>query len=111
MKAIIGKEFREQFKLSVLGIIVLGLLLAWILNGAEQRIEQAASQHYGYGSHDDLQPLLAPDFIKDLAFFCGIFAALLGWMQVRSERHRDLWAFLVHRPESRTRIFLAKTFA
>ena len=40
-----------------------------------------------------------------------MFGAILGWLQIYRERHRDLWAFLVHRPLSRTRILLGKTAA
>jgi hypothetical protein len=39
------------------------------------------------------------------------FGAILGWLQIRSESHRDLWAFLVHRPISRTRILASKVAA
>jgi len=43
--------------------------------------------------------------------YCAIFGAALGWLQVHSERHRDLWAFLIHRPLSRSRIFFSKVIA
>ena len=44
-------------------------------------------------------------------FFCAIFGAVLGWLQIHNERHRDLWAFLVHRPVTRTEILLGKIIA
>ena len=43
--------------------------------------------------------------------FCAIFGAVLGWLQSRNEAHRDLWAFLIHRPVTRTEIFWGKTIA
>jgi hypothetical protein len=46
-----------------------------------------------------------------VAFFCAIFGALLGWLQIRAEKHPDLWAFLVHRPITRTTIFWSKVFS
>ena len=44
-------------------------------------------------------------------YFCAIFGAILGWFQIHNERPRDLWAFLVHRPVTRTQIFFAKIIA
>jgi hypothetical protein len=55
-----------------------------------------------------MQPLASGSFAAYTGFFCGLFAALLGWLQGYRERHRDLWSFLVHRPMSRTGIFFAK---
>ncbi len=42
---------------------------------------------------------------------CPLAGLFLGVMHVVTERRRDLWAFLVHRPMSRTTIVLAKTSA
>ena len=36
---------------------------------------------------------------------------MLGWLQVHNERRPDLWAFLIHRPMTRTGIFLGKVIA
>ena len=44
-------------------------------------------------------------------WFGGIFGAVLGWLQIFNERRPDLWAFLLHRPMTRTEIFLGKTLA
>src|ERR1019366_10197324 len=43
--------------------------------------------------------------------FCVIFGAVLGWLQLHNERRPDLWAFLMHRPMSRTGIFFGKALA
>ena len=45
------------------------------------------------------------------AWFCAIFGAVLGWLQIHNERRPDLWAFLMHRPMTRTGIFLGKAMA
>ena len=57
-----------------------------------------------------MQPLLSLGLVP-VGFFCAIFGALLGWKQIFVERHRDLHAFLIHRPIRRTQIFWAKTAA
>jgi ABC-type transport system involved in multi-copper enzyme maturation permease subunit len=54
---------------------------------------------------------LLGSFLKLAMVCCAIFGAILGWLQVHNERHRDLWAFLIHRPLSRTKIFFAKVIA
>ena len=54
---------------------------------------------------------MSSTLLTSTLLFCGLFGAILGWLQIRSESHRDLWAFLVHRPISRTRIFASKVAA
>src|ERR1017187_1556616 len=63
------------------------------------------------GQMNALQPLLAHSLLIENTFFCGLFGAALGWLQSRNQAHRDLWAFLIHRPVTRTEIFLGKTIA
>ena len=63
------------------------------------------------GQMNALQPLLAHSLLIETTFFCGLFGAALGWLQTRNEAHRDLWAFLIHRPITRTGIFWGKTVA
>src|SRR6185369_3647467 len=60
---------------------------------------------------NNLQPLLSVSLLTEAAFFCAIFGAGLGWLQTRNEAHRDLWAFLIHRPVTRTEIFWGKSIA
>ena len=57
------------------------------------------------------QPLADAGILWSTAWFCGIFGAVLGWLQVHNERRPDLWAFLIHRPMTRTGIFLGKAMA
>jgi hypothetical protein len=104
MKALIRKEMRENLKVTLVGLAVLLLLIlvtyrnyAWTLKN------QFFTQ--------DMQPLMGNGVVSMLSFFCAIFGGVLGWLQVWNERHRDLWAFLIHRPLTRTQIFLGKTFA
>src|ERR1035441_2904385 len=63
------------------------------------------------GQMNALQPLLAHSLLIETTFFCGLFGAAVGWLQTRNEAHRDLWAFLIHRPITRTGIFWGKTVA
>ncbi len=111
MKALIRKEIRENSKVAGIGfgLAVLLLLLTWQARTLLMRnlsVGRASS-----GDYDLLQPLTAELFVLGVSWFCAVFAGLLGWLQIHNERHRDLWAFLVHRPLSRTGIFLAKVSA
>ena len=107
MKPIIIKELREQFKVALLGLAVLAVMLVLaVQSSSEQTVRAAFSQ--GYNSGDGLQPLLSKSVLIQVAFFCAIFGALLGWLQIRAESHPDLWAFLVHRPIPRRTILRGK---
>ena len=97
MKALVRKEFRENVKPAALGLILYTLMLM---------------QHY----HDYVasptnkgQPLANGGFQWSTGWFCAIFGAVLGWLQIHNERRPDLWGFLLHRPMTRTGIFLGKT--
>jgi len=109
MKALIQKELRENLKLAVLGLFIFALILTlFVLNHVQMMKSLAAGgPPQGYF----MQPLASPGFWSMTGFFCAIYAAVLGWFQIHNERHRDLWAFLVHRPATRTEIFLGKTIA
>jgi hypothetical protein len=93
MKAIISKELRENLKVALPVLLVLTALLtfaAWEAGGtavAEEALLRITSVLY------------------------AVFGGTLGWLQIYHERPRDLWAFLVHRPLTRTRIFFAKVAA
>jgi hypothetical protein len=109
MKALIQKDLRENLKVALIGLVIFSLLavlayqigsaaLAGLLAGRAAQINA-------------LQPLLSPNLLAEAAFLCPIFGAALGWLQSRNEAHRDLWAFLIHRPVTRSEIFLGKTIA
>jgi len=108
MKALIQKELRENLKLAVLGLIVISAILAIEIHSYSLGMKSLAAGRSEYVNWSALQPLVSPELLMLVAYFCAIFGALLGWFQIHNERHRDLWAFLVHRPATRTQIFLGK---
>jgi hypothetical protein len=99
MKTLIRKELRENVKVAALGLVIYTLL---------------SVQNYRncvVSAHGMAQPLTDGNFLMSTTWFCGIFSAVLGWLQIYNERRPDLWAFLVHRPVTRTSIFLSKAIA
>lgn len=111
MKTIIRKELRESLVLGVLGLIIFSLMLLQQYRDSSSAMLDLASQSYYGQLNDKVQPLLSSGFVTMVSFFCGIFGAVLGWKQIFAERHRDLQAFLIHRPATRNQIFWAKTAA
>ena len=99
MKALVRKEFRENVKLAALGLVIYTLLLV------QQYRDYVASPT------DMSQPLAHGGPQGMTGVFCAIFGAVLGWLQLHNERRPDLWAFLMHRPMSRTGIFFGKALA
>ena len=99
MKALVQKEFRENVKLAVLGLVIYMLLLV--------------QQYRDYVSSPTsmVQPLGHGELQVITGMFCAIFGAVLGWLQIHNERRPDLWAFLMHRPMTHTGVFLSKTLA
>jgi len=109
MKAIIQKDLRENLKVALIGLLIFSLML---LQAYQSCISALVNMLNGsYGQSNSLQPLLATNLLTEAAFFCAIFGAGLGWLQTRNEAHLDLWAFLIHRPVTRTEIFRGKTIA
>jgi hypothetical protein len=99
MKALVRKEMRENLRIAALGLLVHSLMLV------QQYRDYVASPT------NMSQPLANPEILWSMAWFCGVFGAMLGWLQVHNERRPDLWAFLIHRPMTRTGIFLGKVTA
>jgi hypothetical protein len=110
MKALIQKDLRENLKIALIGLLIFSLLLLQAYQSCFSTLTQLLVGNSA-GQISDLQPLLAVSLLTEAAFFCAIFGAGLGWLQTRNEAHRDLWAFLIHRPVTRTDIFLSKTIA
>jgi hypothetical protein len=99
MKALVRKEFRENVKLAALGLVIYTLLL----------VQQY--RDYVFSPTNMSQPLGHGDLQLFTGWFCAIFGAVLGWLQIHNERRPDLWAFLMHRPMTRPAIFLGKVIA
>ena len=99
MKTLVFKELCENAKLAALGLIIYALLLL------------AQYREYIATPGNMVQPLAHPSLHGSTAWFCCIFGAVLGWLQLYNERRPDLWAFLIHRPMTRTEIFLGKVLA
>lgn len=110
MKTLIRKDLRENLKVALIGLLIFSLLL---LHAYRDCIDTLTNLLAGRSSTiaSFMQPLLAQSLLTEAAFFCAIFGAALGWLQTRNEAHRDLWAFLIQRPVTRTEIFWGKTIA
>jgi len=98
MKAIIWKELRENVKWAALGGGAIMLAMIYALHGQGQ-LGRAP------------QTILTEKFLMVTTFGFAVLAAALGFLQTFGESRRDHWAFLLHRPISRTRIFFGKVIA
>jgi hypothetical protein len=89
MKALIGKEFRENFKWVALpSLLILGPMG---LMGVPS--------------------LMDADYLFYVSLVAALFAAMLGFLQVFSEARGDKRSLLLHRPMARSRIFQGKALA
>lgn len=98
MKAMLWKEWRENAKWAVLGLLAFGLATAYMVS--QNSIDY---NYYNASILSRVTPLTT--------FLAPLLATVLGLLQVASELRRDQWAFLVHRPVSRSTIFLGKAVA
>ncbi len=110
MKTLIQKDLRENWKAALIGLLVFGLILLQAVKVSLSSLDNLLSHNWSVQANV-LQPVICPQLLVEAAFFCGLFGALLGWLQTRNEAHRDLWGFLIHRPVTRTDIFWGKTIA
>lgn len=110
MKTLILKELRENVKLALLGLGILTLILALTAQGYSTNLKYLSTMSDSQRMYLPWQPLVSSGLTLT-GFFCAIFGAVLGWFQIHNESHRDLWAFLIHRPATRTEIFLGKVIA
>lgn len=110
MKALIRKELRESLRVAVLGLVGFALLATW---SGYSYSRMVASELKGAGrlDYNNCQPLLSTSYLMLATWLCSIFGAVLGWLQIHQERNRDLWGYLIHRPITRTKIFLSKAVA
>jgi len=102
MKKLFGKEWREEMKVALIGLAILTFLLTteYINYGRELKNGQEPGQ-----------PLLSTNLYAQAGWFCAILGIVLGWLQMRAEKHPDLRAFLIHRPMTGTRILGTKIAA
>ena len=100
MSAIIWKEIRENLKWAVLLMLGVGACMAFALY-------QMTSPYYWREEGS----LLAGEFQIITIIGAAVGASLLGLLQTVPEMWRDQWAFLVHRPLTRTRLFFGKVIA
>ena len=93
MMSIYLKELRENLKWALLVLGLFGFFLA--MGPSKTGVE------------------FYPSTLADVIFIFGAGGAglLMGLFQIVFEAWTDKWAFLIHRPLSRTRIFLAKMLA
>lgn len=110
MKTIFQKEWRENFKIAVIGFAIYTFLLVSGYHECSAFLERMAMPG-SFSQYQDVQPLVSSQVFFMSSLFCGLFGGILGWVQIHNERHRDLWAFLVHRPIARTEIFFGKVTA
>src|SRR5688572_29591914 len=112
MKTLILKELRENFKIGASGIVILTLLVLGAGFSYSRFIDAVASGSRSLATTwDNLHPLTSDVFVFAPVWICAVFGVLLGWLQVHNEKHRDLWAFLIHRPVPRAHVFWAKVAA
>ena len=111
MKALIQKELRENLKLAMLGLIVFSAILALNIHTYSHWMKSVAAGGQGQREVEMMQPLISGGFWKLSGILCAIFGFILGWFQIHNERQRDLWAFLMHRPATRTQVFFGKILA
>jgi hypothetical protein len=97
------KEFRANARWAVLAMLLLG---AGMVYGVRQIVLSPA-----YVSTNDGLSLTDSDFAPITVFGSGLAAIFLGTMQTLPERRPDAWAFLVHRPVSRSWLFATKAMS
>jgi ABC-type transport system involved in multi-copper enzyme maturation permease subunit len=110
VKQLILKELREQFKVAAVALAVLTAMLLMYFASYGVKLFQGV-RSMGTLNGESLQPLMNSELLMQIATFCGLFGVLLGWLQIRAEKHPDLWAFLVHRPVPRSVILRSKMIA
>ena len=110
MNPLIRKDVREHSRCTVLGFAIFVLVILFGIHAGRDLLHRFAFSKISAEIHP-LQPLLSSGFLIGASIYCAVFGAALGWFQTRSEAHRDLWAFLIHRPMTRTGIFRGKVLA
>jgi hypothetical protein len=89
MKALIWKELRENLKWAVLALLLVG--------GIKALLGPPSLMDY--------------EWLQFVSFIAAVFGAVLGFLQLYGESRDDRRALLLHRPLSRSQIFLSKIIA
>jgi hypothetical protein len=110
MKQIVHKEIREQLKVAAPAMLVLSLTLLVQYKNSIDTARQILQNNNLY-EVDNVQPLLSNGTHIWVTVICDAFAAILGALQIFSERPRDRWAFFIHRPLTRSQLFVGKITA
>lgn len=110
MNQLFRKEIREQAKVAALAVAILTFILLQVFQSCCSELATVASGQ-GMMDMDLIQPLMSEALHSELGLFCAIYGLALGWLQIRAEKHRDLRAFLIHRPICRTTILWNKVAA
>jgi hypothetical protein len=100
IRALVIKELRECLPLAAVAAAFAAWLLHVATGGAAWPIDVARSS--------DPQPFLTSSPWIGLPFVAGPLAALLGLKQMWWDDFRGAYPFLLHRPVSRSQVFLTK---
>ena len=111
MNTLFRKELREQTKVALLGLAIFTVILMGAYKSCMSTLVNFAAGGGGQMQGEQMQPLLSSGLLTPAAFFCAFFGIALGWLQIHAEKHRDLWAYLIHRPITRTAILRSKIAA
>jgi len=95
MRVIIWKELRENVRWALLGMVIVGVAMAYALSKAAP----------------NGQSLRAGTFEMVTVLMASVLGAALGFGQVIFDSRQGRWALLVHRPIGRGRIFMGKVVA
>ncbi|MFC1587277.1 ABC transporter permease [Planctomycetota bacterium] len=103
MKAILWKEFRENLKWAALAFFIMsaGILVVFVDFALQLREPYPVP----------MPPILDDDCYGFIIAVSCIAGFLIGLLQVIFEIRPGYWAFLVHRPLSRSAIFIGKVMA
>ena len=99
MKAILWKEWRENVRWGILGLLAIAIALAYSVS--------AVNPYTSSGQTDKCAAVWNAAYLV-MTFGCPLIAVALGFAQVMPELRRDQWAFLVHRPLPWSTIFGGK---
>ena len=99
MKALFWKEIRENLMWALLAAACVAGALFYGLRSDPDRMSYGNNLWMG---------MLSPQELLVSTFGFPLIGAAFGFLQILTELRRDQWAFLVHRPVTRSQIFWGK---